>query len=154
MGQLIENEEKYDLVLLTPSEEQLEKLKDYSDLTEVAPYHELRRSRSRAAIVGTGRQLESLKALAEAAGGLDYVYCIRENTDKKAIINISEETVVFTSAPINEEITRRRNEPVEDYVRRVVGEDLKKNARKLQLFAEEPVDGWDSCSEEESVLDL
>jgi hypothetical protein len=151
LKQLISDEARYDVVLVTPSEQFLEMVEATAlgDLVDKAPYQEIRKSKSKAVVVGPGRHLEALKALAENTNASQHVYCIRENPDKNAIIDLSEELVVFTSTPLDVSMKRSRSEDPKEFIQRLITEDQKPQAKMLHLFAEKKTEGWDFCGERE-----
>lgn len=75
---------------------------------------------------------------------------MRENVDKNPIIDLSEELVVFTSNPLSQASTRKRNETAAQYVQRLVDEGASQRAKKLHLFAETESEGWDTCEGSDS----
>jgi hypothetical protein len=144
---IIENEIKYDVVYITPSETELEDVTKLSigDLAEKAPFSEIAKQKAQKVLIGKGSHLEGLKNLAHVSGNLKHIYLVRETADKNSIIDLSNELVVFTSNPLNQESARKKSEPVADYVQRLIDEAASERARKLHLFAETDEPGWDAC---------
>jgi hypothetical protein len=152
LDEIIEKDIKYDLLFITPSEKDLQEAANLSigDLADKARFSEISKQKAQTVLVGKGRQLEGLKNLAHASGNLKYVYCVREANDKNTIIDLSEELVVFTSNPLNQEASRKKNETVPQYVQRLIEEGASQRAKKLHLFAEAEEDGWDICKGSDS----
>ena len=153
LPELLAAEDRYDLLLLTPSDEFLAEAESSSlgTLMDRAPYQELRKPKSSAYLVGRGNRLAGLQKLAEVTGELSYCYCVREKLDDSPIIDLSKELVVFGSAPWSAKATRHKGESAEAFVRRILSETSSSNDRKLHLFADEVTEGWDCCSAQEST---
>lgn len=152
LNNILENETKYDLLFITPSDKDLEEAGKVSigDLADRARYSEIAKQKAQTVLIGKGRHLEGLKNLAHVSGNLKYVYCVRETTDKNPIINLSAELIVFTSNPLNQEATRKKNETAAEYVQRLIDEGSTQRAKKLHLFADEEETGWDTCEPSDS----
>ena len=139
-------------MLITPSENDLEEATNLSigDLADKARFSEIAKQKAQTVLYGKGRQLEGLKNLAQVSGNLKHVYCVLGTVDKNSIIDLSEELVVFTSNPLNQSATRKRNETAAQYVQRLIDEGASQRAKKLHLFAEGESEGWDTCEGSDS----
>lgn len=144
---LIAREERYDLLVMTPPDEFLIEAEGCSlgTLMDRSPYQDLRKAKSEAILVGPGRHITGLKKLAEVSGDLTYCYCVRGKPDKSAIIDISKELIVFASSPLDGKATIAKGETAADFVRRLSAAGAKPNLKKLHLFADQQVEGWDTC---------
>lgn len=152
LDSIIETDTKYDLLYITPSEAELEEATKLSigDLADKARFSEITKQKAQKVLVGKGSHLEGLKNLAHVSGNMKYVYLVRETTDKNSIIDMSNELVVFTSNPLNQDSSRKRNETAAQYVQRLIDEGASQRAKKLHLFAEAEETGWDTCDPSES----
>ena len=67
LDSIIDNETKYDLLLITPSENDLEEATNLSigDLADKARFSEIAKQKAQTVLFGKGRQLEGLKNLAQ-----------------------------------------------------------------------------------------
>jgi hypothetical protein len=142
---LIAGDNRYDLVLITPTEEALLEAASCSSSTlmDKAPYQELMSSKSKAVLIGSGRQLDGLTSLAQVSGNLDKVYCVRRSNDKSKVIDLSKELLVFANSALDFSGSPKKGETAEDFVHRVVSGSFSKG-RRLHLFADAPQDGWDT----------
>ena len=153
LTELLARDERYDLVVLTPTEEFLVEAEasSFSTLMDRAPYQDLRKAQSRAILVGSGRHMAGLKKLAEVSGDLPHCYCVRSKPDASAVIDISKELLVFSSAPLDGKATIAKGETADQFVRRLVTEGANPNTKKLHLFADQQAEGWDTCGAENST---
>jgi len=147
LSELLAREERYDLVVMTPTEEFLVEAEasSLSTLIDRAPYQDVRKAQSQAILVGSGRHISGLKKLAEVSGDLNHCYCVRTKPDASLIIDISKELLVFSSSPLDEKATIAKGETADQFVRRVVADGANPNTKKLHLFADQPEEGWDTC---------
>ena len=153
LTELLARDERYDLVVLTPTEEFLAEAEasSFSTLMDRAPYQDLRKAQSQAILVGSGRHMAGLKKLAEVSGDLTHCYCVRSKPDASAVIDISKELLVFSSAPLDGKATIAKGETADQFVRRLVTEGANPNTKKLHLFADQQAEGWDTCGVENST---
>ena len=153
LTELLAREDRYDLVVMTPTEEFLvdAKASTLSTLMDRAPYQDLMKAQSTAVLIGSGRHMEGLKKLAEASGDLSHFYCVRAKPDASAIIDISKELLVFASSPLDGKATIAKGETADQFVRRLVTEGANPNTKKLHLFAAQQAEGWDTCGAENST---
>jgi len=152
LSELLAKEERYDLLLLTPSEEFLLDAENSSlgTLMDSAPYQDLRKSESNAYLIGPGNRLAGLQKLAQVTGDLSYCYCVREKPDDRVVIDLTKELVVFGSAPWSGKLAPEKNETPEAFICRALSESVSIGSKKLHLFAGEEKEGWDCCSPESS----
>lgn len=144
---LLAQDERYDLVFMTPTDEFLLEAEASSlgTLVDRSPYQDLRKAKSQAILIGPGRHMAGLKKLADVSGDLTYCYCVRAKPDASAIIDISKEVLVFASSPFGGKATIAKGETADEFVRRVVAESAGSNTKKLHLFADQLAEGWDTC---------
>ena len=152
IDEVVEREERYDFVLLTPNEDALIEAASCSPSTlmDRAPYQELMKSKSRAVLIGSGRHLDGMKSLARVSGNLNRIYCIRQSNDKSQVIDISNELLVFTNSALDMGVGPKKGEDTEQFVRRLVLEAAPEG-RKLHLFADEEAEGWDTVGSSNSL---
>lgn len=150
---LLSREERYDVVVMTPSEEFLTEASESSlgTLLDRAPYQDIRKAESQAVLIGSGRQIAGLKKLAEATGDLTYCYCVRAKPDASHVIDISKELIVFASSPLDGKATIAQGETADEFVRRLVADGTSPGLKKLHLFADQQTPGWDACGPADST---
>lgn len=152
LDSILETDTRYDLLYITPSEKELTEATKLSlgDLADKARFSEIAKQKAQKVLVGKGSQLEGLKNLAHVSGNLKHVYLVRESADKNSIIDLSNELVVFTSNPLNQDSSRKKNETAAQYVQRLIDEGASQRAKKLHLFADAEETGWDTCDANDS----
>jgi len=153
LTELLEREERYDVVVMTPPEGFLTEAREssLSTLMDRAPYQDLRKADSQAVLIGSGRHMAGLKKLAEALGDLTLCYCIRAKPDASHVIDISKELIVFASSPLDGQGTIVEGETPDQFVRRLVSDSTNPGLKKLHLFADQQTPGWDTCGAADST---
>lgn len=153
LADLLAREERYDLVVMTPTDDFLIEAEGSSlgTLLDRSPYQDLRKAQSKAILFGPGRYLAGLKKLAEVSGDLSYCYCVRAKPDASNIIDISKELLVFASSPLDGKATIAKGETAGQFVRRLVADGASPNTKRLHLFADQQAEGWDTCGAENST---
>jgi len=153
LSKLLAEGERYDLVLITPTDEFLLEAEASSlgTLVDRTPYQELRKAKSEAILIGPGRHMAGLKKLADVSGDLTYCYCVRGKPDGSAIIDLSKEVLVFASSPFVGKATIAKGETANQFVQRVVAERAAVSTKKLHLFADQLAEGWDCCAALSSI---
>jgi hypothetical protein len=152
---LIEQEARYDLVVLTPTDEFLAQAEQSSPsvLQERAPYQGLRGEKSKMVLIGSGSQRAGLQALAALSTDVTYHYCVRSNPDVRAIIDLANEKLVFSNQPLDCSSKPAKGETVEEFVNRIIADSAEPKARKLHLFSDQAREGWDTCDTSSSAID-
>jgi hypothetical protein len=153
LSELLAEGARYDLLLITPTDEFLLEAEASSlgTLVDRTPYQELRKAKSEAILYGPGRHMAGLKKLADVSGDLTYFYCVRGKPDGSAIIDLSKEVLVFASSPFVGKATIAKGESANQFVQRVVAERAAISTKKLHLFADQMAEGWDCCAALRSV---
>lgn len=152
---LLDREERYDLVVITPDDTFLREAEQSSPSTllDRAPYQELRSEGSKTVLIGSGSQRAGLQRLAELSSDVTYSYCVRSAPDASAVIDLAKEKLIFSSHPLDCSAKPAKGENVDEFVKRLINGSAAPNARKLHLFANQAREGWDTCDAPSSVKD-
>ena len=71
------------------------------------------------------------------------LYCLRAHNDKKYVLDLSQETLLFSNHTLTADAKPKEGEDIAGFLQRVMGGSA--NAARLHLFAEEEAEGWVSC---------
>ena len=154
LDELLEGENQYDLVLISPNEEALVDSagSSISTLMDRAPYQQIMTEKSKAVLIGAGKHLDGLRNLARVTGELDKIYCVRRSKDNSQVLDLSNELLVFTNSKLDLSSGPKTGEKAEEFVQRILGEKAAKG-RKLHLFAKGAAEGWDTVDPESSFTE-
>lgn len=141
---LLDEKKRYDFLLLTPSKEFLvQVLENPSDEIErMLPIPELRSDKSDWMISVDGADIEAGLRLIRLFGDAHpkTVACLMEKSVKGRVIDVTNQTMVFSNCPLPDDLQLRGNDgPLSVATAISEGAD-----RKLHLFASEANEGWDT----------
>jgi len=150
----VANGTRFNKVLLTPSKEVLDAIKEMSleAILERYDYSALLDDGAVISIVVSGDRLDSVLRLNEALMiETPTLYCVRSTPDKKPIIDLANEILVFGNQSMDVDAKLADGETVEGFLRRTMSKNA--NGPSIHLFAETQSEDWVSCvGDEDSCL--
>jgi hypothetical protein len=144
--QLLEAGAKFDEVLLTPSAQILDQIQElsFSDLEERFSFKPLLAEKAVVNVVVPGNKVAALPRLQEVLRvEKPRLYCVRPHGDKRQVLDLSEETLLFSNQPLPADARPTKDESPDEFIQRVLNEG--NTSSRLHLFAQGEADGWVAC---------
>ena len=146
LAELLESGDTFHEVLLTPSAEVLDQIEEmtFSELEETLGFQPLLKAKAVVNVVVPGDRVGAIAKLQEVLRiQTPKLYCIRAHNDKKYVLDLSEETLLFSNHTLDADAKPKEGEQIAAFLQRVATSPS--NSAKLHLFAEGETDGWVSC---------
>ena len=146
LADLLESGETFHEVLLTPSAEVLDQIEEmtFSDLEEALGFQPLLKAKAVVNVVVPGDRVGAIAKLQEVLRiDSPKLYCLRAHNDKKYVLDLSQETLLFSNHTLDGDAKPKDGEDIAAFLQRAMGSDA--NATRLHLFAKQETAGWVSC---------
>ena len=146
IAKLLEGGNLFQEVLLTPSAEVLDQIEELSfgDLEEKHGFQPLLAPDALVNVVVPGDRVGAIAKLQEVLRVTSpKLYCLRAHNDKKYVLDLSEETLLFSNHTLSADSKPKEGEQMAEFLQRTMGGSP--DASRLHLFAEQETDGWVSC---------
>ena len=146
LSALLESGTTFQEVLLTPSSEVLDQIEEmmFGDLEEKLGFQPLLAADAVLNVVVPGDRVGAIAKIQEVLRiQSPKLYCIRAHNDKKYVLDLSEEKLLFSNHTLDGDTKPKDGEQMPEFLQRAMGSSAK--ASRLHLFADQETDGWVSC---------
>lgn len=151
LAEVLESGDTFHEVLLTPSAEVLDEIDEmtFSDLEERLGLQPLLKNKAVVTVVVPGDRVGAIAKLQEVLRiQSPKLYCIRAHNDKKYVLDLSEETLLFSNHTLDADTKPKEGEQIAAFLQRIKGGSA--IASRLHLFAAHETEGWVSCVGEDA----
>ncbi len=146
LAELLEIGDTFQELLLTPSAAVLDEIEEmsFADLEERLGFQPILAADAVVNVVVPGDRVGAIAKLQEVLRiASPKLYCLRAHNDKKYVLDLSQETLLFSNHTLDADAKPKDGEGIAAFLHRAMGSDS--NATRLHLFAEQENEGWVSC---------